>query len=465
MDKREAEDRIYRLEPKGKGGRNPNGTNGATGSTAKRVNDYPESQSLMEAVLKYDNIKIAVQRVVGNKGAPRVDGMTTEQLKSYMSSDQWIQTGEKLLAGKYQPQPVRGVEIPKPDGKGVRQLGIPTVIDRLIQQALLQVLTSIFDGGFSESSYGFRPGRSAQQAVLKAKDYIAEGRTWVVDIDLEKFFDRVNHDILMSRIARKVQDKRVLLLIRRFLQAGLMMGGLSSIRREGTPQGGPLSPLLSNIILDDLDKELEQRGHAFCRYADDCNTYVHSEKAGKRVKESITQYLCNKLKLKVNEEKSAVGQAWERKFLGYTVSEEEKPRLKVAPSSIKRLKDKLRGMFRTGRGRELKEFIKGLKPILIGWANYFYLTGDKYVMEGLDKWIRRKLRKIIWIQLKHPVTRLKELIRRGVGMKGARQLAGTRKGPWRSACNPIIHKAYPNKYFEDMGLVSLHRRRERLMSL
>ncbi len=268
------------------------------------------------------------------------------------------------------PSPVRRVEIPKPGGKGVRQLGIPTVIDRLVQQALNQVMQRVFDPDFSEWSYGFRPGRSAHQAVLQARAHVESGRRWVVDIDLETFFDRVNHDVLMARVARKVGDKRVLGLIRRYLQAGMMDEGMASQRREGTPQGGPLSPLLSNILLDELDKELERRGHAFCRYADDCNIYVQSEQAGERVLESVSRFLERRLRLKVNREKSAVDRPWKRKFLGYSMTAHRQPRLKAAPASVGRLKDKLREIFRRGRGRNLRRLIEGLTPLLRGWISY-----------------------------------------------------------------------------------------------
>jgi len=290
----------------------------------------------------------------------------------------------------------------------MRQLGIPTVTDRLIQQALHQVMYPLFDPGFSERSYGFRPGRSAHQAVRQAREYVSEVRRWVVDMDLEKFFDRVNHDILMARVARRVKDKRALRLIRRYLQAGMMEGGLVTQRAEGTPQGGPLSPLLSNILLDDLDKELEKRGHAFCRYADDCNLYVRSKRAGERVMASITRYLHERLKLRVNPEKSAVDRPWNRKFLGYSITSNRKPLLKAAPRSVERLKSKLRVLFRQGRGRNIPAFIRELAPILRGWINYFCLAEVKGIVEELDGWIRRKLRGLYWRQWKRSYTRAKK---------------------------------------------------------
>jgi RNA-directed DNA polymerase len=364
----------------------------------------------MEAVVARENMFRAYERVVSNKGAAGIDGMTVEQLKPYLQ-EHWAKIKEELLKGEYRPQPVRCVEIPKPQG-GMRQLGIPTAMDRLIQQALHQVLSPVFEPGFSESSYGFRPGRSAHQAVRQARAYVAEGRRWVADLDLEKFFDRVNHDVLMSRLARKISDKRVLRTIRRYLQAGMMTGGVASPRTEGTPQGGPLSPLMSNVLLDELDKELERRGHKFCRYADDCNIYVRSRQAGERVMASVTEFLEKRLRLKVNPEKSAVARPWERKFLGYSMTWHKQPRLKVAESSIKRLKAKVRVIFREGRGRSLSQVIKDLNALLRGWMQYFRLAEVKGIFEELDGWIRRKLRCLIWLQWKRPKTRAKELIKR-----------------------------------------------------
>ncbi len=369
---------------------------GASSATAGEEVTGLGTTKLMETVVERSNMLQALHQVEGNKGAAGVDGMTVGELRAYLK-EQWPGIRESLLLGSYAPKPVRRVEIPKPDGKGVRKLGIPTVVDRLIQQALHQVMSPIFDPRFSRSSYGFRPGRSAHDAVKQAREYVREGRRWVVDLDLEKFFDRVNHDILMARVARKVKDKRVLLLIRRYLQAGVMEAGLMVASVEGTPQGGPLSPLLSNIMLDDLDKELERRGHSFCRYADDCNVYVKSKHAGERVMESLTRFLEQKLRLKVNREKSAGGRPWERKFLGYSTTFHMKTLLKVAPQSVKRFRLKLKDIFRVGRGRNLERFIReDLNPVIRGWANYFRLSETRGMFEALDEWLRRKLRCMLW---------------------------------------------------------------------
>jgi len=407
----------------------------------------------MEAVVARENMFRAYERVVSNKGAAGVDGMTVEQLKPYLQ-EHWAKIKEELLKGEYQPQPVRSVEIPKPQG-GVRQLGIPTAADRLIQQALHQVLSPIFEPQFSESSYGFRPGRSAHQAVQKARDYVAEGRRWVVDLDLEKFFDRVNHDVLMSRLARKISDKRVLRLIRRYLQAGMMTGGVVSPRVEGTPQGGPLSPLMSNVLLDDLDKELERRGHKYCRYADDCNIYVRSKQAGERVMASVTGFLAKRLRLKVNLEKSAVARPWTRKFLGYSMTWNKQPRLKVADASVDRLKAKVREIFREGRGRSLLQVIKELNQLLRGWIQYFRLAETKGIFEDLDKWLRHKLRCQIWRQWKRPFTRAKNLMKRGLEELRAWKSATNGRGAWWNAKASHMNEAFPKSYFDRLGLVSL----------
>ena len=395
----------------------------------------------------------AYQQVVGNKGAAGVDEMTVEELKPHLQKH-WARIKEELLSGRYQPQAVRCVEIPKPMG-GMRQLGIPTVLDRLIQQALHQVLSPYFEENFSPSSYGFRPRRNAQQAIAKAREYAAEGRRFVVDIDLEKFFDRVNHDILMSRVTRRISDKRVLALIRRYLQAGLMTGGLVSPRVEGTPQGGPLSPLLSNIMLDELDKELERRGHKFCRYADDCNIYVQSRRAGERVLKSLTKFLSERLRLQVNEGKSAVGRIWERKFLGYTMTWHKPPRLKAAKSSLQRLKAKVRTIMRKGRGRSLAQIIKELNPLLRGWMQYYRLSQVKGIFEELDGWLRRRLRCIKWRQWKQPRTRMKELMKCGLTKERAWKSANNGRGAWYNAGASHMNEALPKKYFDSLGLVSL----------
>lgn len=434
---------------------------GASSVRATRDNSGPEAEQLLEAVVERKNMRQALKQVERNSGAAGVDKMTVEQLRAYLR-EHWLSIKEELLAGSYQPQPVLKVEIPKPGNRGMRMLGIPTVVDRLIQQALHQVLSPFFEPNFSESSYGFRPQRSAHQAVLKAREYVREGRRWVVDIDLEKFFDRVNHDILMSRLARRIKDKRVLRLIRRYLQAGMMSNGLTTARREGTPQGGPLSPLLSNILLDELDKELERRGHKFCRYADDCNVYVRSRSAGERVLKSLTTFLESRLRLKVNAEKSAVARPWERKFLSYSMTWHHQPRLRVAASSVLRLKEKLREIFRRGRGRNLKRLIEEqLTPLLRGWMNYFRLAEVKVIFEELDSWIRRKLRGLIWRQWKRPFTRTQKLMQRGLAKAQALKSAMNGRGPWWNAGAAHMHAAFPKSYFDRCGLLSLLEQRRR----
>jgi RNA-directed DNA polymerase len=408
----------------------------------------------MEEVVERENMLNALRRVVGNKGAAGVDALGVEELKPYLQTH-WEQIKEHLLEGSYQPQPVLRVEIPKPGGKGVRKLGIPTVVDRLIQQAVHQVMNPLFDPDFSVSSYGFRPGHSAHQALCQAREHVAGGRRWVVDLDLEKFFDRVQHDVLMSRVARKVGDKRVLCLIRRYLKAGIMEGGLVSQSVMGMAQGGPLSPLLSNILLDDLDKELERRGHRFCRYADDVNVYVGSRRAGQRVLESIEKFLARRLRLRVNRQKSAVDRPWKRKFLGYSMTWHKRPRLKVASLSVKRLKLKLKEAFRRGRGRNLGKFIDELALTLRGWINYFRLSEVKGIFEELDGWIRRRLRLIIWRQWRRAYARVKGLMRRGLGEGRAWESATNGRGPWWNSGAPHMNQAFPKKFFDRLGLVSL----------
>jgi len=416
---------------------------------------------LMSAILERGNMIRAYERVLRNKGAPGVDGMTVGDLKPHLQTD-WPEIREQLRGGRYQPLPVRKVEIPKPGG-GKRMLGIPCVQDRLIQQALHQILCPLFEETFSNHSYGFRPGRSAAQAVQQARKYIEEGRRWVVDADLEKFFDRVNHDILMSRIARKVKDKRVLRLIRRYLQAGIMEGGITTVRTEGTPQGGPLSPLLSNILLTDLDRELERRGHRFCRYADDCNIYVRSKRAGERVLASMTRFLVTRLKLQVNQEKSAVDRPWKRSFLGYTVcSRKHNVRLKVAPKSLRRLKGNLRVFFRAARGRSIRRTIAELAPKLRGWVNYYRHAGVKGIFEELDGWIRRHLRTILWRQWKRPFTRAKKLMRLGLSDARAWTSATNGRGPWWNSGASHLNQALPKKLFDHLGLISLMNQYHRL---
>jgi len=407
----------------------------------------------MEEVLRRENMLGAHQRVLRNEGAPGVDGMTVDELMPYCQKH-WDAIREQLLNGTYEPQPVRRVEIPKPGG-GTRELGIPTVLDRMIQQAVLQVLTPIIDPTFSPSSFGFRPGRGTHDAVRRASEYVNEGYDWVVDLDLEKFFDRVNHDVLMARVARRVRDKRLLRLIRRYLQAGMMVDGLESPRSEGTPQGGPLSPLLSNILLDELDKELEGRGHRFCRYADDCNVYVRSEAAGRRVLASLEKFLGKRLRLKVNQEKSAVGRPWDRKFLGYSFTEEPRPRKKVSPKSEKRLKEKLKPLWKKGRGRSIKTTIVEVNKATSGWVSYYRLSEVEWLFRKLDKWIRRKLRRILWHHWKRPRTRFKQLMKRGVSRKLARATAYAGCGPWRCAALPGMNMAVPNDALKQLGLKSL----------
>jgi len=422
--------------------------------TARRENSAPKEMRIMEEVVKGLNMEKALRQVERNKGSSGVDGMTVGELRSYLK-EQWPKIKAELLEDRYKPQSVLRVDIPKPDG-GVRALGIPTAIDRLIQQAVHQVISPIFDCGFSESSYGFRQGRSAHQAVKQAQKYVAEGKRWVVDIDLEKFFDRVNHDMLMARVARRIKDKRILRLIRCYLQAGVMEEGLVKASKEGTPQGGPLSPLLSNIFLDDLDKELEKRGHRFCRYADDCNIYVGSRRAGESVMASITRFLEKRLKLKVNCQKSAVDRPWKRKFLGYSMTSNKQPRLKAAEQAVNRLKSKLREIFRKGRGWNLERLIREeINPLLKGWANYFCLSEVKRIFEELDAWIRRKLRCIKWRQWKKPRTRMKELIKLGLDKEKAWKSANNGRGAWWNAGAPHMNFALNQEYFDNNELVRL----------
>jgi len=440
-------------------GRNPGGQGaGAPAVTARTEHSWPKAFDLMEAAVGRENMVKALKRVESNKGAPGVDDMLVSELRAWLK-EHWPRVREELLDDRYIPSPVLKVEIPKPGGKGMRMLGIPTVLDRLIQQALLQVLQPVFEPGFSDHSHGFRPGRSAHGAVLEARSYVAEGRRWVVDLDLEKFFDRVNHDILMSRVARKVGDKRVLRLIRRYLQAGMMDGGLVQPRTEGTPQGGPLSPLLSNILLDDLDKDLERRGHRFCRYADDCNIYVKTQRSGERVMASVGAFLDKRLKLKVNSAKSAVDRPWRRKFLGYSMTSQREPRLKAAPEAVKRFKVKLKALFRRGRGRNLGRFIReDLAPVLRGWINYFRLSCVKGVFEELDQWIRHRLRCVLWRQWKRNFTRARNLMSLGLDEQRAWRSATNGRGPWWNSGASHMNQALPKKYFDALGFVSLHDR-------
>ena len=429
-------------------------------SAAAEENAQPETTKLLEEVLRRENLIAALNRVQSNKGAPGVDGMTVEALSPYLKTN-WSRIREELLSGTYEPAPVLRVEIPKPDGGGIRLLGIPTVLDRFIEQAILQVLTPIFDPRFSESSYGFRPGRGCHGAVKTARDHVEAGYRFVVDMDLEKFFDRVNHDVLMARVARRVKDKRLLRLIGRYLRAGIMIGGIVEAHEEGTPQGSPLSPLLSNVILDDLDKELERRGRRFCRYADDCNIYVRSKAAGEQAMQSITRFLAKKLRLKVNKEKSAVDRPWNRKFLGYTMTLHHSPKLKVSSKSIKRAKARIKEITRKGRGRSLPKVIAELTTYLRGWVNYFRLSQVKIAFEELDQWIRRKLRLILWRQWKTPRTRARKMIERGIEKARAFASAYNGRGPWWNAGASHMNAAVTAKWLQQQGLMSLlteHRR-------
>jgi RNA-directed DNA polymerase len=451
---------MARARPEGSGRKPPEHGQGASNTTA-RLPPQPEANvRLMELVVSRENMMTALARVVGNKGAAGVDKMTVADLKPFLK-EHWPRIKEDLLADRYQPQAVRGVEIPKPGG-GVRLLGIPTVVDRLIQQALHQVLMPLFDPGFSEASYGFRPGRSAHGAVKAARAHVASGLRFVVDLDLEKFFDRVSHDVLMARVARKIEDKRVLRLIRRYLQAGLMLGGVTTVRQEGTPQGGPLSPLLSNILLDDLDKELERRGHAFCRYADDCNIYVASKRAGERVMASVTRFLSERLKLTVNVAKSAVDRPWQRTFLGFTMTAHKEPRLRVASKSVDRFKGKLKEALRRGRGRNIARTVKDLAPVLRGWIGYFRLADAKGIFEEIDGWMRRKLRCVLWRQWKRRPTRAKQMMRRGLAEERAWRSAYNGRGPWWNAGASHMNDAFRAAFFANLGLPSLQMEHRRL---
>jgi RNA-directed DNA polymerase len=407
----------------------------------------------MEEVCGRENCKQALARVKANKGSAGVDGMTVQQLPEHLKQH-WPVIREQLLSGTYKPQPVKRVEIPKPDG-GVRKLGIPTVLDRFIQQAVMQVLQRRWDRTFSEHSYGFRPGRSAHQAVETAQRYIAEGYRWCVDLDLEKFFDRVSHDKLMAKIAERVSDKRMLKLIRTFLTAGVMEDGLVSPVDEGTPQGGPLSPLLSNIVLDEFDRELERRGLRFARYADDSNIYVRSRRAGERVMESITRFITEKLKLKVNEQKSAVARPWERKFLGFSFTSGQEPKRRIAPKAVLRFKEKVRELTRRTRGVSMERMAEELTRYLRGWLGYFGRCQTPYVLEKLDQWVRHRLRSVVWKQWKRGTVRFAELRKRGVGKDLAAQTAGSAHGPWRLANSPALAKALPNAYFDSLGIPRL----------
>src|SRR5262244_2205213 len=411
-------------------------------------------EQLMEEVCERENCKQALARVKANKGSPGVDGMTVHELPEFLKQH-WPTIREQLLSGTYKPQPVRRVEIPKPDGGGVRKLGIPTVLDRFIQQAVMQVLQRKWDRTFSDHSYGFRPGRSAHQAVAAAQQYIAAGYRWVVDLDLEKFFDRVNHDKLIAKIAEQVSDKRLWKLVRAFLRAGVMEDGLVSPVDEGTPQGGPLSPLLSNIVLDELDKELTRRGLRFCRYADDCNIYVRSRRAGERIKASVSRFLTNKLRLKVNEAKSAVARPEERKFLGFSIANDGSER-RIAPKALAKFKAQIRDMTRRTRGNSLPQVIEDLAPYLLGWRGYFGFCQTPRVLTHLEAWIRRRLRAYLWRQWQNGPNRFKELRQRGLPKFHAAVAAGSPTGFWRMSGHPAVQQALRNPYFDGLGLARLY---------
>ena len=427
---------------------------GSESSAAKREPDSPAVfEQLMEEVCQRSNLEEALRRVRANRGSPGIDGITVDGLVEHLKQH-WPAIREQLLQGTYQPQPVKRVEIPKPDG-GVRKLGIPTALDRFIQQAVLQVLQRRWDPTFSPHSYGFRPRRSAHQAVTAAQGFIAEGYRYVVDLDLEKFFDRVNHDILMGRIAKRINDPRLLRLIRAFLNAGVMENGLVSSTDEGTPQGGPLSPLLSNIVLDDLDRELTQRGLRFARYADDCNIYVRSRRAGERVMHGVTRFLTTRLKLKVNEQKSAVARPWERKFLGFSFTNGKAPKRRIAPTALLRFREKVRELTRRTRGVSLDAMVTKLSRYLQGWRGYFSFCETPSVLRDLDSWIQRRLRAVLWKQWRRGKTRFAELRKRNVSRDLAAQTAGSCHGPWRISKSPALHFAFPTAYFTSLRLPKL----------
>jgi len=455
----EAEAPVRETEAQGAGRKSGTLRIGAEISAATSGRTKSEGH-LMEQVVERSNLWSAYQRVVQNKGAPGVDDLTVAEFKDWLKVH-WPSVKEALREGRYLPQPVRRVDIPKPSG-GVRTLSVPTVLDRLIQQALHQVLQPLFEPEFSDASFGFRPGRNAHQAVRRAQAYIREGKRWVVDLDLEKFFDRVNHDVLMARVARQVSDVRVLKLIRRFLEAGIMSEGLVQPRTEGTPQGGPLSPLLSNILLTDLDRELERRGLAFCRYADDCNIYVGSRVAGERVMRGIRVFLEKVLHLRVNATKSAVARPWVRKFLGFSFTVHRETRLRIASESVQRLTERIRAQLRSARGRSLTHTIELLNPLLSGWINFFQIAQAKGPLEELDGWLRRRLRCLVWRQWKRPQTRVRKLRALGLDAERAWHSGMNGRGPWWNAGASHLHHALPVTYFTQLGLVSLLRAQQRL---
>jgi len=416
---------------------------------------------LLEQVVAAENMRRALKRVRANKGSPGVDGMTVQQLPEHLK-EAWPGIRQTLLDGTYQPQPVKRMEIPKPDG-GKRQLGIPTVVDRLLQQAILQVLEPHYDPGFSRHSYGFRPGKSAHQALSMAQAHVAGGKHWVVDLDLEKFFDRVNHDVLLGRLAQRIGDRRLLRLIRRYLEAGILLNGVVIEREEGTPQGGPLSPLLSNILLDELDKELEKRGHSFCRYADDCNIYVQSRRAGERVMASVVRFLEQKLRLKVNHAKSAVARPSERKFLGFRIWGTKTARLLIHPKSLKRAEDTIRRITKRNRGVSLGHVLEQLRTFTNGWVGYYWVAHTPSVFAELDQWTRRRLRCYQWKLWKKPRRRFLELRKAGVGSWLAAGVAYDGPGYWRVAGCPAMTRALGNRKLQELGYHSLRERYDALV--
>ena len=420
----------------------------------RNVESLAETEHMMEEILDQRNLNIALQRVMTNKGAPGIDGMKVDDLPAFLVEAE-ATVKQLLLEGRYQPKPVRRVEIAKAGG-GMRQLGIPCVLDRYIQQAILQILQKQWDSTFSDSSYGFRPNRSQHQAIERAQKYVSSGLKIVVDMDLEKFFDRVNHDILMSKIAKRIQDKRVLKLIRAYLNAGVMENGVKISQDDGVPQGGPLSPILSNLMLDELDKELERRNLNFVRYADDCNIYVSSQRAGERVLKSISQFLAKKLRLKVNEAKSAVGKPSRRKFLGFSLTNQRSPRRRIAPQAIHKFKERVRELTCRKRGNSLPQIITELAKYMRGWLNYFGYCETPSVLKELQQWVRRKLRCIIWKRWKRSSTRFARLRAMGLSILHAKEGAGNgSRGPWRMSASPPMQSAFSNAYFRSLGLPDL----------
>src|SRR5271157_1352433 len=444
---------VFDSEPTGEA-RQAGGEATESFSAVHEPENPANTNRLMEEVCERENLKQALQRVKTNKGSPGIDGMSVEELSGYLQQH-WPAIREQLWNGTYQPKPVRRVEIEKPDGGGMRKLGIPTVLDRFVQQAVMQVLQRQWDPTFSDHSYGFRPGRSAHQAVAQAQQYIAAGYDWVVDLDLEKFFDRVNHDKLMGQIAKRVADKRLRKLIRAFLNAGVMEEGLVSPSVEGTPQGGPLSPLLSNLVLDELDRELERRGHRYVRYADDSNIYVRSERAGQRVMESITRFITHKLKLKVNETKSAVARPQERKFLGFSFSAGPEIKRIIAPKALERFKRRVREITRRAKGVSLPQMTKELASYLRGWKSYFGFCQTPWVLIQLTRWVRLRLRAAMWRQWKTPRRRRAALLALGVRPRLANNTAGSGLGPWYLARAKALSVGLSNAYFKSLGLPTL----------